>query len=84
MTRHKGGKQIGEGTYGCAFVPPLACKSGLVVPGEMVGKLTSKGDARREIFIANRLRQMPLYANYFLLPEPESCEPLEKSKQKGQ
>jgi len=82
MTRHKGGKQIGEGTYGCAFVPPLACKSGLVVPGKMVGKITSKHDAKREIFIANRLRQLPLYANYFLLPEPESCQPLEEGKQK--
>ena len=83
MEPQKGGKQIGEGTYGCVFVPPLACKSGLKASKTMVGKLTSKEDATREITIANRLRQLPLYSNYFLLPEPESCEPLEKSKQKN-
>ena len=83
MEKQKGGKLIGEGTYGCVFVPPLICKSGLKVSNTMVGKIASKEDARREINIANRLRQLPLYSNYFLLPEPESCEPLGKSKQKN-
>lgn len=64
------------------FVPPLICQSGFVPKGKMVGKLTMPGDAAQEIKIANRLRQFPLHRNYFVLPEPETCVPAERAKQK--
>lgn len=76
-----GGSLIGKGAYGCVFVPPLLCKSGQVPQGKMVGKLTMPGDAGQEIKIANRLRQFPLHRNYFVLAEPETCEPAERQKQ---
>jgi serine/threonine protein kinase len=77
-----GGALIGKGSYGCVFVPPLLCKSDYVPKGKMVGKLTMPGDAAQEIKIANRLRQFPLHRNYFVLPEPETCIPAEREKQK--
>lgn len=71
----EGGHLLGQGSYGCAFTPPLLCKSRLKSYGK-VGKITIQEDALHEIQIANHLRKMPLSKNYFLLADPESCEPL--------
>ena len=77
----EGGRLLGQGTYGCAFTPPLLCKT-KGSKHEPVGKLTLNKEAHHEIEISNLLRKMPLAKNYFLLPEPESCEPFLPSKQK--
>lgn len=86
----KGGKLIGKGTYGCVFSPALQCKSKGTLNNKLkiklknkalVGKITSENDGRQEIKIANVLRQVPLSKNYFILPEPELCEPLPISDQ---
>lgn len=71
----EGGHLLGQGSYGCAFTPPLLCKSRPKSYGK-VGKITIKEDATHEIAIANRLRKMPLHRHFFLLADPESCEPL--------
>lgn len=77
----EGGRLLGQGTYGCAFTPPLLCKrKGL--KHEPVGKITLSKEAYHEIEISNLIRKMPLAKNYFLLPEPEPCEPLPVSQQK--
>ena len=78
----EGGRLIGQGSYGCAFIPPLLCKGPKQTKLGKVGKLTDEEEALHEIHIANRLRQVPLVRNYILLPEPESCEPAAKSQQK--
>jgi serine/threonine protein kinase len=80
----EGGRILGApGGYGCAFTPPLLCQNGKVPYGKKskVGKITEKRDAEREIQTANRLRKFPLAPNYFLLPEPDSCQPAEPEKQ---
>lgn len=70
----EGGRYIGSGTYGCVFGPPLLCKSGKQPSDKLVGKITTNKLAEQEIQVANRLRKFPLVRNYFLLPQPESCE----------
>jgi serine/threonine protein kinase len=76
-----GGRLLGQGTYGCVFSPPLLCASKTGSQKRAVGKLTVKEDADKEIAVANKLRQMPLVSNYFILPYPESCIPKEKQAQ---
>jgi len=77
----EGGRYIGSGTYGCVFGPPLLCKSGKQPSQKLVGKITTDKLAQQEIQVANRLRKFPLVKNYFLLPEPESCELAPESEQ---
>ena len=81
----EGGRLLGQGSYGCVFSPPLLCSSGNgKTQKREVGKITLKDDADKEIAVANKLREMPLVANYFILPYPESCLPKEVSSQKDQ
>ncbi len=77
----EGGRYLGSGTYGCTFMPPLICKGSKKKDFGKVGKITMEILAQQEIRIANRLRKVPLASNYFLLPEPESCEPAPERKQ---
>jgi serine/threonine protein kinase len=83
-----GGKIIGEGAYGCVFAAPtIPCKGKKqVLPkntqiknGSPVTKVTDIVDALDEIKIANRIHKIPLWKNYFVVPD-SSCEPAE-SKQ---
>lgn len=76
-----GGRYLGSGTYGCVFTPPLLCKSQKPAHKSAVGKITIKMDGIQEIEAANAIRKIPLATNYFVLPEPESCEPLPLNKQ---
>ena len=80
-----GGSVIGQGTYGCAIVPPLLCKGKAREArkdqrGKKVGKLTLDMDAETEVKISKILRKESLWKNYFVLPEVESCEPLPKNR----
>lgn len=78
----EGGRFIDSGTFGCVFTPPLLCKSDKRIDYGKVGKITEERFAKQEIQVANKIRRFPLARNYFLLPEPESCELLEEEKQK--
>jgi serine/threonine protein kinase len=77
----EGGRLLGSGTYGCAFTPPLLCKDNAKKRYGKVGKITPDILAHQEILVANRIRRIPLAKNYFLLPEPESCELAPEKKQ---
>lgn len=88
ITQHssmEGGHLLGQGTYGCAFTPPLLCKSYKSTNSKKVGKLTDAVEATKEIEIATLLRTVPLVKNYIVLPDPEYCElaPMNKQKDKG-
>jgi serine/threonine protein kinase len=76
-----GGRYLGSGTYGCVFSPPLLCKSEKTSRKDAVGKITIRMDGKQEIEAANAIRRIPLATNYFILPEPESCEPQDLNKQ---
>ena len=78
----EGGHLLGQGSYGCAFTPPLLCKTYKGNKSGKVGKVTKDTDAQKEVEIANLLRSKPLVKNYILLPDPELCEPAPLKNQK--
>ena len=81
---------IGQGTYGCALVPPLLCKGRArqerkekPATGQnkkTVGKVTLNMDAETELYISKILRKEKLWKNYFVLPELDSCQPMETNR----
>ena len=83
-----GGRIRGQGTYGCIFQPALKCRNKkgkkFTEDPTMVGKLTSKGDAKNEIEIANLLNKLPDYNKYVIVSTGELCTPKVKSKQTEQ
>lgn len=82
-----GGRVIGQGTYGCAVVPPLPCKKNTAKSRKnqksetKVGKITLEQDAETELHISRLLRRDRLWKNYFILPDVVSCEPIPKNRQ---
>ncbi len=78
----EGGDLLTQGAYGCIFDKPLKCK-GKQQKGVKKGiaKLTEEIDAKQELAIAKILRKAPLTTNYFILANPESCEPKPEAKQ---
>lgn len=79
-----GGTVIGQGTYGCAVVPPLLCKGQVrkdrKEKEKSVGKVTLTMDAETEVSISKMLRKEKLWKNYFVLPELNVCEPVEVNR----
>lgn len=86
-----GGDVIGQGTYGCAVVPPLLCKGrarqerreigkAKSKNSEKVGKVTLLMDADTELQISKTLREEKLWKNYFILPELDACEPVSQKR----
>ena len=79
----RGGRIKGQGTYGCVFQPALECRGkekGKVNPG-MVGKITSKSDAKNELDIARHLNKIPNVEKYVITVQGEPCVPRAKSRQ---
>lgn len=73
---------IREGSYGCAFTPPLPCKKSKAKnaknaknakKGRIVGKILKKKDAFIELSIAEIIRKIPDYQRYFLIQEKDNC-----------
>ena len=75
-----GGRIRGQGTYGCIFQPALECRGKKMkhLNSTMVGKITSKKDAKNELEIAEVLRKLPDSSNYVILTEAMKCVPKEK------
>lgn len=71
-----GGKLYGEGVYGCVFARPgLKCKDGQAAASATVAtKLMDKTEAVEEMTIANRIRKIPLWQNYYIVAT-DSCVP---------
>ena len=79
----EGGDILGRGSYGCVFMPPLACKE--EVPhdprqGTPIDKLTTRSIASHEMDISRRIHKLPLWKHYFIVPE-SVCEPAPASQQ---
>jgi serine/threonine protein kinase len=70
-----GGKLIQEGSYGCAFTPPLPCKKGKKLKGKkkIVGKILKKKDAEIELSISNLIEGIPGYSRYFIVEVQDNC-----------
>lgn len=72
-----GGNILGEGKYGCVFMPPLLCDGEKKVANtDSVSKLLLDTDAVEELKIAKVLRRIPFSKHYFIYPETDSlCKP---------
>lgn len=79
----EGGRFLGAGSYGCVFTPPLICQGekGHKARQGKVGKVTLDILADQEMRVADRIRRVPMSKHYFLLPDPESCQPAPEEEQ---
>lgn len=75
MDRTIGGKLIDTGGFSCIFNPALRCKieSSKKIQGRVISKLMKKDHAMIEWHISERVRQIPLWKNYFSVSE-HICE----------
>lgn len=77
-SKNKGApKLIGQGTYGCVYLPPLCLddedeKS----PYQLVGKLTTSAHVKDEIRVARLLKNVSGSSDYFALLTGRSCKPV--------
>ena len=78
-----GGRIRGQGTYGCIFQPALKCRGNKIKNSNasMVGKITSKQDAKNELEIAKILGSIKNSSEYVVLTEATKCIPRAKAKQ---
>lgn len=71
----KGGKLIGEGSYGCVYRPALHCKGELKRrPDNMVSKLMLREEAIKELIENDRIHNIDKEFKYHL-PRPTTCIP---------
>ena len=78
-----GGKMIGDGVYGCVFMPQLTCKPNTTttvdaidgaMKGRRVSKLIDTASASIEFRLSKSISQIPLWRNYFVISE-SMCTP---------
>lgn len=62
-----GGKLYGEGAYGCVFARPALKCVGEEASSAEATKLMDKAEAAEELAVAARIRQIPLWKNYYLV-----------------
>lgn len=79
-----GGRLLGQGLYGCVFTSPLSCirekgKAKDALPA--LSKLTEEEEAALEMSVADRVRRIPLWRNYFAVAE-SMCSPSKKQTEK--
>lgn len=66
---------IKEGSYGCAFTPPLPCRKSKAAPGKrQVGKVIKKKNAEIELSISELVRGIDGAEDYFLVQEEDNCD----------
>ncbi len=68
-------KLIQEGSYGCAYTPPLPCrKSKLKKRKSLVGKITKRKEAKVELSISTLIEGIPGYSRYFISEKEDTCD----------
>lgn len=66
-------KLLAQGTYGCAYMPPLCVDTG--DPEYAVGKLTYPGAVVTELAASKHIQYLPGYEKYFGVLTGNSCKP---------
>jgi serine/threonine protein kinase len=67
-------KLIQEGSYGCAFNPPIPCKkSKQKRKKSLVGKVMKKSNAEVELSISTLITGIPGYKRFFVVQEKDTC-----------
>lgn len=66
---------IAQGSYGCAFTPPLPCKKSRASSTErQVGKVIRKKHAKYELAISTLIKAIPGWERYFIIQEEDNCK----------
>ena len=91
-----GGRLVGQGLYGCVFDTSFSCSTGTKAKGDkakgdkakgdkgpigQLTKITNPVDAAVELQMAETIRRIPLWRNYFAVAE-SMCVPSNKQKEK--
>ena len=69
-----------EGSFGCAYTPPLPCRKGKktrsrsLLRTRLVGKILPKADVGVELSLTHLIRSIPDYEKYYIVQEEESCD----------
>lgn len=63
---------IQEGSYGCAFTPPLPCKKSKAKT-RSVGKIIHKKNAKIELKMASLIQGISGWQRYYILQEEDTC-----------
>ena len=77
---------IGQGSHGCAFVPPLPCKQTKVKKskkGLIVGKIIDKRHADIELDVANLVKGIIGWDRYFIVQEEDNCNSENFKRERG-
>ena len=67
-SRLKGGKYVGEGSYGCGYVPPLRCEGETQREPGTFSKLMEDSEAEKEYKLGDLFRPINSTQKYFLYP----------------
>ena len=63
-----------EGSFGCAYTPPIKCKrSKSVSKKRLVGKILPKTDVGVELSLNKLIQSIPRYEDYYILQVQEDC-----------
>lgn len=67
-------RPFNKGAYGCVYTPPLPCaKSKRDTKKRAVGKITRKTDGRFELRMAELIKAIPGWENYYIVQERDQC-----------
>ena len=72
MISQKGGKLIGQGTYGCVYKPAIPCKEGDRLDSDVVSKVMDASEARSELRENLEISKIDK-TNKYHLPKPKFC-----------
>ena len=80
----KGGKAIASGGYGCVFSPALKCEGSKKREKNKISKLMTEKHTIKEYEeiekVRSRLKNIPNYADYFLVNDITVCKPEKLTK----
>jgi len=90
--KQTGGKLYDQGGYGCVFLPTLTCAPGSEQRAtdeetgsgiRFIDKLMDPDNAIIEYSVAQHIRRIPLWKNYFIIPV-STCTPAPEAQQSEQ
>lgn len=66
-------RPFNKGAYGCVYTPPLPCAKSKEDIQRKVGKITRKSDGRFELHMAELIRAIPKWEDYYIVQERDLC-----------
>jgi serine/threonine protein kinase len=76
-------KEIASGAYGCVYLPPLLCsrEKKHKYDDSYISKVQITKYAEKELEITQKIREIPSWRYYFIIPENNICHPRSQNMQ---